>query len=163
MELYWQEHKLGLQLILSAGDRTEVMGRIRRRKDDTYDVNARAFGYNPERAATGITSLDEAKAFVESFRPWDEFIGPSDLAVEPDVRPLPDAPAPEAPTAAEPPPRQRQSPRHRPPEATAPPKRPLVAVLAQRLNRHRLRDSKALYGSPGLVEGPTPAQAGIQR
>ena len=83
MELYWQEHKLGLQLILSTGDRTEVMGRIRRRKDDTYDVNARAFGYNPERAATGMASLDDAKAFVESFRPWDEFIGPSDLAVEP--------------------------------------------------------------------------------
>ena len=102
MELYWQEHKLGLQLILADGERTEVMGRIRRRKDETYDVNARAFGYNPERAAAGIPSLDEAKTFVESFRPWDEFIGPSDLAVEPGVRPLPDAPAaapPPAPTA----------------------------------------------------------------
>lgn len=102
MELYWQEHKLGLQLILFTGDRTEVMGRIRRRKDG-YDVNARAFGYNPERAAMGVPSLDEAKAFVESFRPWDEFIGPSDLAVEPDVRPLPDAaPAPAAPTPTPP-------------------------------------------------------------
>ncbi len=125
MELYWQEHKLGLQLILSTGDRTEVMGRIRRRKDDTYDVNARAFGYNPERAATGITSLDEAKAFVESFRPWDEFIGPSDLAVEPDVRPLPEAaaPAPEPPAAAEPPPAPPEVP-PTPPDPTPPPKRP---------------------------------------
>ena len=121
MELYWQEHKLGLQLILSTDDRTEVMGRIRRRKDDTYDVNARAFGYNPERAATGITSLDEAKAFVESFRPWDEFIGPNDLAVEPDVRPLPDAPAPEPPAATEPPP---AAPPQRPQTPHLHPKRP---------------------------------------
>ena len=122
MELYWQEHKLGLQLILSTGDRDEVMGRIRRRKDG-YDVNARAFGYNPERAAMGVPSLDEAKAFVESFRPWDEFIGPSDLAVEPDVRPLPDAPvsAPEPPAAAEPTP---ADPPPAPPDPTPAPKQP---------------------------------------
>ena len=105
MELYWQEHKLGLQLILSVDERNEVMGRIRRTADG-YNVNARAFGYNPERAAMGITSLEEAKAFVESFRPWEEMVGPSDLAVEADVRPLPGAtaasppsPAPEPPSA----------------------------------------------------------------
>ena len=91
MELYWQEHKLGLQLTLSTGERDEVMGRIRR-KADGYNVNARAFGYNPERAAMGMASLDEAKAFVESFRPWEEFVGPSDLAVEAAVRPLPGGP-----------------------------------------------------------------------
>ena len=123
MQLYWQEHKLGLQLILSTGDRDEVMGRIRRRKDG-FDVNARAFGYNPERAAMGIPSLDEAKAFVESFRPWDELIGPSDLTVEADVRPLPDAPAaaPE-PTATESPP-PADPPPAPPPHTTPPPKRP---------------------------------------
>ena len=127
MELYWQEHKLGLQLILSDGDRIEVMGRIRRRKDDTYDVNARAFGYNPERAATGIASLDEAKAFVESFRTWEELIGPSDLEIEPDVRPLPVAPAaPQPSPAAEapsPPPAPPEPP-STPTEAPPTPKRP---------------------------------------
>ena len=123
MELYWQEHKLGLQLILSDGDRNEIMGRIRRRKDG-YDVNARAFGYNPERAASGIPSLDEAKAFVESFRPWDEFIGPSDLAVEPGVRPLPDAPAPAPePPAAESPSTPPELPPTSP-DTTSAPKRP---------------------------------------
>ena len=91
MELYWQEHKLGLQLILSDDERNEIMGRIRRTKDGGYNVNARAFGYNPERAAMGMASLDEAKAFVESFRTWEELVGPSDLAVEAAVRPLPDA------------------------------------------------------------------------
>ena len=125
MELYWQEHKLGLQLILADGDRTEVMGRIRRRKDETYDVNARAFGYNPERAAAGIPSLDEAKAFVESFRPWDEFIGPSDLAVEADVRPLPDAPAAAStPSPAAEAPSPPPQPPSTPTEVPAQPKRP---------------------------------------
>ena len=124
MELYWQEHKLGLQLILSTGDRTEIMGRIRHRKDDTYDVNARAFGYNPERAATGIASLDEAKAFVESFRPWDEFIGPSDLAAEPDVRPLPTATAPTHPSPAADAPSTPPEPPPTPTDDTTPSKRP---------------------------------------
>ena len=116
MELYWQEHKLGLQLILSTDERDEVMGRIRQTVDG-YNVNARAFGYNPERAAMGMTSLDDAKAFVESFRPWEELVGPSDLAVEVAVRPLegdatasPPSPAPEPPAV--------------PAESTPPAKRP---------------------------------------
>ena len=123
MELYWQEHKLGLQLILADGERNEIMGRIRRTKDGSYNVNARAFGYNPERAAMGMTSLDEAKAFVESFRTWEELVGPGDLAVEAAVRPLPDAPAAPPPTpAAETP----SSPPAESPPAEAPPevKRP---------------------------------------
>ena len=123
MELYWQEHKLGLQLILSDGERDEIMGRIRRTKDGSYNVNARAFGYNPERAAEGMTSLDEAKAFVESFRTWEELIGPGDLAVEAAVRPLPDAPAttPPTPAADSPSPAPAESP---PPEAPPEAKRP---------------------------------------
>ena len=123
MDLYWQEHKLGLQLILADGERNEIMGRIRRTKDGSYNVNARAFGYNPERAAMGMTSLDEAKAFVESFRTWEELVGPGDLAVEAAVRPLADVAATTSPTpAAETPssPPAESPPAEAPPEAKRP-------------------------------------------
>ena len=95
MELCWQEHKLGLQLILSTDNGDEVVGRIRSRPTG-HDANARAYGYNPERAAAGLPSLDEAKSFVESFRPWEELTGPLDLSIEEAVRQLASGHPPEA-------------------------------------------------------------------
>jgi hypothetical protein len=32
--------------------------------------------------------MDEAKAFVESFKPWELYVQDSNLTVETDVRPL---------------------------------------------------------------------------
>ena len=87
MELFWREHKLGLQLILSSGDREDVVGMIRRTPQG-YDAAAQALGYLPGRAQKGIGSLEEAKTFVESFHPWEQFNGPSDQAVESEVRSL---------------------------------------------------------------------------
>jgi hypothetical protein len=52
-----------------------------------YDAVARTLGYALGRAQKGIASLEEARAFVESFRPWEEFIGPGELEVEPGVQP----------------------------------------------------------------------------
>ena len=46
------------------------------------------FGYDPDRARRDIASLDEAKAFVESFRPWELFTRDQELSVEPHVKPL---------------------------------------------------------------------------
>ena len=85
MELFWREHKLGLQLILSSDDGEDVVGMIRRTPQG-FDAAAQALGYFPGRAEKGIGSLEEARAFVESFRPWEQFNGPSDQAVEPGVR-----------------------------------------------------------------------------
>ena len=40
----------------------------------------------PERAQKGFTSMDVAKEFVESFKPWELYTGPTDLSVDPIVR-----------------------------------------------------------------------------
>ena len=40
----------------------------------------------PERAQKGFISMDVAKEFVESFKPWELYTGPSDLNVDPIVR-----------------------------------------------------------------------------
>lgn len=90
MELFWREHKLGLQLILSRDDGEEVVGTIRRTPRG-YDAAAQTFGYDPGRAEKGMASMEEARAFVESFRPWEQFTDPGDQAVEPGVRSREDA------------------------------------------------------------------------
>ena len=92
MELFWREHRLGLQLILSRDGGEEVVGTIRRTPRG-YDAAAQTFGYDPGRAEKGMGSLEEARAFVESFRPWEQFVDPSDQAVEPGVRSREDAEA----------------------------------------------------------------------
>ena len=40
----------------------------------------------PERAQKGLDSMEDAKGFVESFRPWELFLGPGDLQPESEVR-----------------------------------------------------------------------------
>ena len=44
-------------------------------------------GYEPERSRKGFDSVEDAKAFVESFNPWDLF-GPRDAVVEAEARPM---------------------------------------------------------------------------
>ena len=99
MELYWREHRIGQQLILSRDGGEEVVGTIRRTPRG-YDAAAQTFGYDPGRAEKGMGSLEEARAFVESFRPWEQYVDPSDQAVEPGVRSREDAEA-AAPGAAQ--------------------------------------------------------------
>ena len=52
-----------------------------------FDAFARAQGYDPGRATKGVATIEEAKAFVESFRPWEEYEGGQGLEVDPEVRP----------------------------------------------------------------------------
>ena len=40
----------------------------------------------PERAQKGFPSMDIAKEFVESFRPWELYTGPIDITVDSEVR-----------------------------------------------------------------------------
>ena len=54
-----------------------------------FDAFATTNTYDPGRAQKGIATIEEAKTFVESFRPWELFVGPADLEVEPEVRPAP--------------------------------------------------------------------------
>ena len=66
----------------------EVIGGYRENKSG-IDAYARTMGYEPERSRKGFDTVEEAKAFVESFTPWDLF-GSRDVTVEPDARPISD-------------------------------------------------------------------------
>lgn len=58
------------------------------------DAYAATFGYDPGRSQKGFPTIEAAKIFVESFRPW-ELYGAQGVTVEPGVRPS-DGPAPPA-------------------------------------------------------------------
>ena len=88
MMVYWRERKKGQRLVLiqeEGGEEIEVGG-VRETKRG-FDAFAKTFGYEPGRAEKGIETLEEAKSFVESFRPWEMYQGTHGLSVESDVRP----------------------------------------------------------------------------
>ena len=88
MMVYWRERKKGQRLVLvqeEGGEAIEVGG-VRETKRG-FDAFAKTFGYEPGRAEKGIETLEEAKSFVESFRPWEMYQGTHGLSVESDVRP----------------------------------------------------------------------------
>ncbi len=86
MELYWQHTRRGQRLVLDLGaEGLAEVGGVRETKRG-FDAFAQTFGYDPGRAQKGIASMDEAKAFVESFRPWEMYGGADRLGVEPEVR-----------------------------------------------------------------------------
>ena len=87
MKLYWQQSRKGERLVLASDDdqSVEEIGGVRETKRG-YDAFAKTFGYEPGRAQKGIPSMEEAKEFVESFRPWDLYDGAEGLSVEPAVR-----------------------------------------------------------------------------
>ena len=88
MMVYWRERKKGQRLVLvqeEGGDEIEIGG-VRETKRG-FDAFAKTFGYDPGRAQKGMETLDEAKSFVESFRPWEMYQGTHGLSVESGVRP----------------------------------------------------------------------------
>lgn len=88
MKVYWQEWRRGQRLILSLDDggQEEEVGGVRETKRG-FDAFAKTFGYEPGRAEKGIPTMEVAKQFVESFKPWELFAGDEELSVEPAVRP----------------------------------------------------------------------------
>ncbi len=86
MRVYWQAVKQGLRLMLADGEREERLGGVRKTPRG-FDAFATTFGYDPDRARRDIVSQDEAKAFVESFRPWELFVRDPDISVEPETAP----------------------------------------------------------------------------
>jgi hypothetical protein len=87
MKVYWWERKRGQRLVLEGDDGGEEVevGGVRETKSG-FDAFAKTFGYDPGRAQKGIPTLEEAKAFVESFRPWELYQGAEGLTVKPEVR-----------------------------------------------------------------------------
>ena len=90
MEVYWRQVKFGQTLILSIDDgQEEDLGGFRDTKRG-IDALAKTFGYDPERAQKGFPTIEDAKAFVESFRPW-ELYDVQGVTVDPEVRPALDS------------------------------------------------------------------------
>ena len=87
MKVYWRKVKWGQNLILSNQDngQEEDLGGVRETKRG-IDALAKTFSYDPSRSQKGFPSIEEAKAFVESFRPW-ELHGVRGVTVDTEARP----------------------------------------------------------------------------
>ena len=87
MIVYWREVRRGQRLVLGDGDagHEEQVGGVRETKRG-FDAFAKTFGYEPGRAAKGMATMEEAKQFVESFRPWELYDGGQGLSVDTEVR-----------------------------------------------------------------------------
>ena len=88
MDLFWREVRRGQRLVLTVGEggEEEEVGGVRVTKRG-FDAFAKTFGYEPGRAMKGIETLEEAKEFVESFKPWELYDGGQGLSVDSKVRP----------------------------------------------------------------------------
>ncbi len=87
MILYWRERRKGQQLMLAEDDGGELEVGAVRETPRGFDALAKTNTYDPGRAQKDFASIEEAKAFVESFRPWLIFGGHQGMDVETDVRP----------------------------------------------------------------------------
>ena len=87
MSVFWRNVKRGQNLMMDdTAGLEEVIGGYRENKSG-ISAYARTMGYEPERSRKGFDSVEDAKAFVESFHPWALF-GPPDADVEAEVRPM---------------------------------------------------------------------------
>ncbi len=89
MRLYWRQTRRGQRLVIGDKDQEQEqeIGGVRETKSG-FDAFAKTFSYEPGRSEKGIPSMDEAKSFVESFRPWDLFDGTEGLEIEAAVVPF---------------------------------------------------------------------------
>ena len=89
MRVYWRTVKRGQNLILNneADGSEERIGGFRETKTG-IDAYATTFGYDPGRSQKGFSSIEEAKAFVESFSPWELYESAQGATVELEVLPL---------------------------------------------------------------------------
>ena len=78
--------KRGQNLIFceESDGKEERIGGFRESKN-SIDAYATTFGYDPGRSQKGFASIEDAKAFVEHFKPW-ELYGAHDVTVESEVR-----------------------------------------------------------------------------
>ena len=86
MRVYWKDVRRGQSLILSEQEgHEEVIGGFRETSRG-IDAQAQTFGYEPGRSQKGFATIEDAKAFVESFKPW-ELHGVQDVTVERETGP----------------------------------------------------------------------------
>ncbi len=87
--MYWRQTRRGQRLVIGDEDQDseQEIGGVRETKSG-FDAFAKTFGYEPGRAEKGIPTMDKAKAFVESFRPWDLYEGTEGLELEATVVPF---------------------------------------------------------------------------
>ena len=87
MKVYWQYVRRGQNLMFSGDEgQEERIGGFRETKRG-IDAYATTFGYDPGRSEKGFPSVEEAKAFVESFQPWDIYVGNIEVEIESTVYP----------------------------------------------------------------------------
>ena len=87
MSVYWRSVKRGQNLVIDDDQgHEEIIGGYREFKRG-IDAYAKTFGYEPDRSKKGFETLDDAKAFVEAFRPWELF-GVQGVTVDTEVKPL---------------------------------------------------------------------------
>ena len=80
----------GQNLVLGGEEgKEEVVGGFRETKRG-IDAYAQTFGYDPGRSQKGFATIEDAKAFVESFRPW-ELHGVRGVTVDREARPTLDS------------------------------------------------------------------------
>ncbi len=102
MTVYWKDMRRGQNLILNDQDgHEEVIGGFRETKRG-IDAYAQTFGYDPGRSQKGFATVDDAKDFVESFRPWEQH-GVQGITVDREPRPDADTSSDSEPTTPDPP------------------------------------------------------------
>ena len=92
MSVYWRTVKLGQNLVLSDdnGGKEQTLGGYRDTKRGIDAYASTGGGYDPGRSQKGFPSIEDAKAFVENFRPWELFDA-HDITVDAEVKPILDA------------------------------------------------------------------------
>ena len=97
MKVYWRHRRRGQNLVLGDDneDNEQEIGGFRENKR-SIDAYAKTFSYDPGRSQKGFPTIEDAKSFVEDFRPWELFDGNQDLTVESEVRPALDSSTPTA-------------------------------------------------------------------
>ena len=88
MGVYWRTVKLGQNLILSGetDGQEQVLGGYRDTKRGIDAYATTGGGYDPGRSQKGFATIEDAKAFVENFRPW-ELYDAHEVIVDTEVKP----------------------------------------------------------------------------
>ena len=71
MSVYWKDVNRGQNLVLSEQEGQEkIIGGYRDTKHG-IDAYAQTFGYDPDRSRKGFATIEDAKDYVEAFKPWE--------------------------------------------------------------------------------------------
>ena len=71
MSVYWKDVNRGQNLVLSEQEgQEEIIGGYRDTKRG-IDAYAQTFGYDPDRSRKGFVTIEDAKDYVEAFKPWE--------------------------------------------------------------------------------------------